>query len=464
MYKVLARLEEAGRCRRGYFIEHLGAAQFAVPATVDRLRSYSEDTQLAKPEPVALALAATDPANPYGAALPWPALNVEAGSGPPARAEGGRAGGAGRRRAGALRGTRRQDPAGLQRGRTRPGRRRRRPGGRGDARRRGQTHHGKGQRPRHPGHPGGSRPGPGRRLLHPEGTEDPCLRAIPSGAPPHQLHAALAGQTLLASDFRVPRFATLNLAGWTVQEVVPRGKHLLMRAASGPARASRLTIHSHLKMEGTWQVYPPGGRWRKPGFTARCVLRTAAADAVGFSLGILEVVKTAKRTRSWASGPGPAGPGLGPGRGRTPRGGGARRPDRRGPAGPAQPGRHRQHLPLRGVLPVRHPPGVARLRRGGSARHDRGRQAAARGQPGTRPPDHSAQRRAAFRWAGRPGGPATGSTGASTSRACTAGRPSAAACWARRQARRDRRELGGPGHRGAGHLLLSHMPAAARAG
>jgi ATP-dependent Lhr-like helicase len=81
MYKVLARLEEAGRCRRGYFIEHLGAAQFAVPATVDRLRTYSEDTQLAKPEPAALALAATDPANPYGAALPWPALNVEAGTG-----------------------------------------------------------------------------------------------------------------------------------------------------------------------------------------------------------------------------------------------------------------------------------------------------------------------------------------------------------------------------------------------
>lgn len=81
MYKVLARLEEAGRCRRGYFIEHLGAAQFAVPATVDRLRSYSEDTRMVKPEPVALALAATDPANPYGAALPWPAVNEEAGTG-----------------------------------------------------------------------------------------------------------------------------------------------------------------------------------------------------------------------------------------------------------------------------------------------------------------------------------------------------------------------------------------------
>lgn len=106
-----------------------------------------------------------------------------------------------------------------------------------------------------------------------------------------QLHAALAGQQLLASDFRVPRFATLNLAGWTVSEVVPRGKHLLMRL-QGPAD-EQLTVHSHLKMEGAWQVYPPGGRWRKPGFTARCVLRTAAADAVGFSLGILEVVRTA---------------------------------------------------------------------------------------------------------------------------------------------------------------------------
>lgn len=111
-----------------------------------------------------------------------------------------------------------------------------------------------------------------------------------------QLHKALAGQTLTASDFRVPRFATLNLAGWTVTEVVPRGKHLLMRVAGPDAPGDgerKLTIHSHLKMEGAWQVYPPGGRWRKPGFTARCVLRTAVADAVGFSLGIVEVVRTA---------------------------------------------------------------------------------------------------------------------------------------------------------------------------
>ncbi len=72
-----------------------------------------------------------------------------------------------------------------------------------------------------------------------------------------QLHAALAGKELVSTDFRVPRFATLKLGGWTVEEVVPRGKHLLIRVA-GPRPVDRLTIHSHLKMEGTWQIYPPG--------------------------------------------------------------------------------------------------------------------------------------------------------------------------------------------------------------
>lgn len=127
----------------------------------------------------------------------------------------------------------------------------------------------------------------------------------------NQLHGALAGQKLIASDFRVPRFATLNLQGWTMEEVVPRGKHLLMRLVS-PAE-ERLTIHSHLKMEGSWQVYPPGGRWRKPGFTARCVLRTPAADAVGFSLGLLEVIRTSEEDRAVGHlGPDLLGPGWDP--------------------------------------------------------------------------------------------------------------------------------------------------------
>ena len=67
-YRALSALEESGQCRRGYFIEGLGAAQFALTGAVDRLRSYSREPE----DPVALVLAACDPANPYGAAVPWP--------------------------------------------------------------------------------------------------------------------------------------------------------------------------------------------------------------------------------------------------------------------------------------------------------------------------------------------------------------------------------------------------------
>jgi ATP-dependent Lhr-like helicase len=70
-YKVLAGFEETGRARRGYFVEGLGAAQFATGATVDRLRSFTRDPE-AERALNAVTLAATDPANAYGAALGWP--------------------------------------------------------------------------------------------------------------------------------------------------------------------------------------------------------------------------------------------------------------------------------------------------------------------------------------------------------------------------------------------------------
>ncbi|EAR25749.1 Lhr-like helicase [marine actinobacterium PHSC20C1] len=75
-YRVLSGFEETGRARRGYFIEGLGAAQFATGATVDRLRGFTRDPDAA-PELRAITLAATDPANPYGAALAWPGLGGE---------------------------------------------------------------------------------------------------------------------------------------------------------------------------------------------------------------------------------------------------------------------------------------------------------------------------------------------------------------------------------------------------
>ncbi|MFC7625769.1 ATP-dependent helicase [Microlunatus sp. GCM10028923] len=67
-YRALAMLEESGQCRRGYFIDGLGAAQFALPGAVDRLRAASAEPE----QPDAIVLSACDPANPYGAALGWP--------------------------------------------------------------------------------------------------------------------------------------------------------------------------------------------------------------------------------------------------------------------------------------------------------------------------------------------------------------------------------------------------------
>jgi len=79
VYPVLRALEEAGRVRRGWFVAGLGAAQFALPGAVDRLRG----ERSAGPQPAATVLATSDPAQPYGAALAWPA-----GLGHPVRAAG----------------------------------------------------------------------------------------------------------------------------------------------------------------------------------------------------------------------------------------------------------------------------------------------------------------------------------------------------------------------------------------
>ncbi|HUR84182.1 MAG TPA: DEAD/DEAH box helicase, partial [Solirubrobacteraceae bacterium] len=72
LYDALSQLETLGVCRRGYFVEGLGGAQFALPGAVERLRA-----QRAVEESPPLVLAATDPAQPYGAALPWPARDAE---------------------------------------------------------------------------------------------------------------------------------------------------------------------------------------------------------------------------------------------------------------------------------------------------------------------------------------------------------------------------------------------------
>ena len=101
-----------------------------------------------------------------------------------------------------------------------------------------------------------------------------------------RLNDALAGQVLRTTDFRVPRYATVDLSGNVVANVVPRGKHLLFRIEGGR------TIHTHFKMEGSWHLYRPGQSWRGPHHEVRAVLVTDERVAVGFRLPVLELIPT----------------------------------------------------------------------------------------------------------------------------------------------------------------------------
>jgi len=101
------------------------------------------------------------------------------------------------------------------------------------------------------------------------------------------LHDALAGDELVRSDFRVPRLATTDLTRRKVIEVASRGKHLLTRVDGG------VTVHTHLKMEGSWRVFRVGQRWTGgPDWQVRVALATSNRVAVGYRLGVVELVAT----------------------------------------------------------------------------------------------------------------------------------------------------------------------------
>jgi len=101
---------------------------------------------------------------------------------------------------------------------------------------------------------------------------------------------ALSGQVLTGTDFRIPSLATTDLSGRPVLETVSRGKHLLTRIDG------EVTLHSHLRMEGRWDVQRAGARWRRPTHEARVVLHTATHDAIGFSI-VLDLVRTSEEHR-----------------------------------------------------------------------------------------------------------------------------------------------------------------------
>lgn len=107
-----------------------------------------------------------------------------------------------------------------------------------------------------------------------------------------RLDQALAGRVLTRCDLRWPSLATVDLSGREVLEVRSRGKHLLLR--TGPDD-DRLTLHSHLRMEGSWHLQTadravPGG---SRGEQLRAVLGNQRWTALGFRLGMLDLVPTA---------------------------------------------------------------------------------------------------------------------------------------------------------------------------
>jgi endonuclease-8 len=135
-----------------------------------------------------------------------------------------------------------------------------------------------------------------------------------------RLRAALAGRVLTRSDFRVPRYATADLTGREVTEVVSRGKHLLIRVDGG------LTVHTHLRMDGSWRIRPaservlarsveptravgparatgtgrPAGAGAFAAHKVRLVLGNDEWVAIGYSLGVVELLTAAQEGRATA--------------------------------------------------------------------------------------------------------------------------------------------------------------------
>ncbi|MCZ7416163.1 MULTISPECIES: Fpg/Nei family DNA glycosylase [unclassified Streptomyces] len=102
-----------------------------------------------------------------------------------------------------------------------------------------------------------------------------------------RLHEALSGSRLSRGELRVPAFATADLAGREVLETVACGKHLLTRFGGG------LTLHSHMRMDGSWRVFGAGERWSGgPGHQIRAVLGVPEAVAVGYRLPVLALLPT----------------------------------------------------------------------------------------------------------------------------------------------------------------------------
>ena len=118
-----------------------------------------------------------------------------------------------------------------------------------------------------------------------------------------RLDRAFRDTVLTKTDFRVPRYATVDLTGRRVEEVVARGKHLLFRLEGGT------TLHTHYRMEGSWHLYRHGDRWKGPAHQVRAVLENPEWVAVGFRLPVLDLLdRAAEDDVVGHLGPDPLGP------------------------------------------------------------------------------------------------------------------------------------------------------------
>jgi endonuclease-8 len=106
-----------------------------------------------------------------------------------------------------------------------------------------------------------------------------------------RMAAALNGKRLTRAELRHPRLVQQDLSGRTVLGVQSVGKHLFTRFDDGRS------LHSHLRMDGSWHLYRPGARWRRPGHQARAVLTTQDRVAVGFCLHDMAVLPTREEHR-----------------------------------------------------------------------------------------------------------------------------------------------------------------------
>jgi endonuclease-8 len=100
------------------------------------------------------------------------------------------------------------------------------------------------------------------------------------------LHTAFAGKTVTHFESVYPRLLRIDedapLSGRTIERVTASGKHLLIEFSGA------LALHTHMRMNGSWHIYRPGDRWRKPHSEMRIVIRTAEYEAVAFNVPVAE--------------------------------------------------------------------------------------------------------------------------------------------------------------------------------